>query len=823
MQELPPKLVASIGVILVWLLISVKGQIFFPDEQSGQFSNPPAAGLSSANTRANLNSNAGQIFFPRDVARPQVSCTSYKGEAGTCRLLVQCATFYAEIAELSRSPCTITGDQQGVCCPPTRQPEADVGGLISKLPTQHVAVPDLRVQQLDHAIDMALNEIEQKDIFETQLLNNRIVAEKGTPVFSHALLFPTTHKIISKSKDAFKNVAASVNLVRQFNLTKAQGEFGLPRFGVHNTIIANTCPRPPICPETKYRAFDGSCNNVRNKDWGRAGTAFQRILPPDYQDGVNAARQLSVRGGPLPSPRDISSTVILHQNDVYENFTILIMQWGQFLDHDITFTPITKGKDMSHITCCSRGQLRQSRDLHPDCMPINIPPHDDFFAKFGQRCMEFVRSMPAVRPDCNFGPREQMNQITSFLDASNVYGSSEETSQSLRTLSGGQMKVAVHNGHSLLPPNPAECTDSSRKFHCFRAGDGRVNEQPELAVMHTIWLRQHNKLAAELGRINPGWSDTVIFQEARRIVGAQMQHITYNEYLPIVLGRTFMETFGLVPRKEGYAPGYREDIDPSITNAFAAAAFRYGHTLISGNMEVYSPFGTVQNNLRLSENHFSPFILYQQGGVDSLLRGLSIQASQKFDNLFTEELTNHLFGGRNPFGMDLVALNIQRGRDHALPNYNKWRQICGLPAARNFDDLRDVMSPQVINHLRKLYNDVNDIDIYIGGIAETPTAGSLLGHTFLCVVGDQFARLRLGDRFYYENGGLESSFSEAQLEQIRQTSLARVMCDNSDNLEMMQPLAFVQAHLANKRALCSVGNLIPRMSLEPWRNEPVWN
>lgn len=133
------------------------------------------------------------------------------------------------------------------------------------------------------------------------------------------------------------------------------------------------------------------------------------------------------------------------------------------------------------------------------------------------------------------------------------------------------------------------------------------------------------------------------------------------------------------------------------------------------------------------------------------------------------------------------------------------------------------MSPQVINHLRKLYNDVNDIDIYIGGIAETPTAGSLLGHTFLCVVGDQFARLRLGDRFYYENGGLESSFSEAQLEQIRQTSLARVMCDNSDNLEMMQPLAFVQAHLANKRALCSVGNLIPRMSLEPWRNEPVWN
>lgn len=73
------------------------------------------------------------------------------------------------------------------------------------------------------------------------------------------------------------------------------------------------------------------------------------------------------------------------------------------------------------------------------------------------------------------------------------------------------------------------------RFLC--PGDSRVNEQPQLAVMHTLWMRQHNRLARELAEINPGWTDEIIFQEARRIVAAQMQHITYNEYLPIILGR----------------------------------------------------------------------------------------------------------------------------------------------------------------------------------------------------------------------------------------------------------------------------------------------
>lgn len=793
--------VLTLGVTLA------AAQVLFPGEESA---NKKASGGSSS-----------PIFFPRESQRPEVPCTTYDGQQGACRLLLKCATFYAEIAELSRSPCTISSEQQGVCCPPTKEPIADVGGLISKQHHAPPSVPDIQFPDLNNACEMGVQKVNQEDDFETFLLQNNIVAAKGSPTSLHAQLFQTSEEVVKKAKDASKNIAASVILAKEFNLNKEQGGFGLPTFSIQNTVIEDTCPQEPLCPKTKYRALDATCNNRRNKNWGRAGTAFQRIIGADYDDGLNTPRAISVSGKPLPSPRLVSSKVIVDRDNLYANFTMLIMQWGQFLDHDVTHTPITKGKNMSDITCCTRGAFRPASEMHPACLPITIPNDDQFYNQFNQQCMDFVRSMPAVRPACNFGPREQMNQITAFIDASNVYGSSVKESNELRAFTGGLLKESNTPQH-LLPPKPSECKDSTGQMYCFQAGDSRVNEQPQLAVMHTVWMRQHNRLAKELSTVNPGWTDEILFQEARRIVAAQMQHITYNEYLPIILGRTFMEAFGLVPRKSGYAPGYRENIDPSITNVFATAAFRYGHTLISGLMQTVSKFGTVLENLTLSQHQFSPFSLYQPGGFDALIRGFSTQASQKFDHFFSEELTNHLFAGKNPFGMDLVALNIQRGRDHGLPPYNDWRKVCGLPLARTFTDLSDVMDAQVIAQLQTLYEDVNDIDIFIGGISERPKDGSLLGHTFLCIVGDQFARLRLGDRFYYENGGLEPSFSEEQLDEIRQTSLARILCDNSDNIEMMQPLAFIQAHLVNKRVSCASGRDIPKVSLAPWRNEPVW-
>lgn len=97
----------------------------------------------------------------------------------------------------------------------------------------------------------------------------------------------------------------------------------------------------------------------------------------------------------------------------------------------------------------------------------------------------------------------------------------------------------------------------------------------------------------------------------------------------------------------------------------------------------------------MHEHHFSPFVLYNNEALDDFVRGLSTQSSQKLDRFFTKELTDHLFQGDLDFGLDLVALNIQRGRDHGLPPYNEWRQVCGLPQIRNWNDLSRVMDAQV--------------------------------------------------------------------------------------------------------------------------------
>ena len=109
-----------------------------------------------------------------------------------------------------------------------------------------------------------------------------------------------------------------------------------------------------------------------------------------------------------------------------------------------------------------------------------------------------------------------------------------------------------------------------------------------------------------------------------------------------------------------------------------------------------------------------------------------------------------------------MALNIHRGRDHAIATYNEIRQICGLPKAETFDDITDQIRPNVVNRLRSMYKHVDDIDLFVGGLAEEPVSGGLLGWTFLCIVGDQFARLKKGDRFFYDIGGQPGSFSPSK-------------------------------------------------------------
>lgn len=175
---------------------------------------------------------------------------------------------------------------------------------------------------------------------------------------------------------------------------------------------------------------------------------------------------------------------------------------------------------------------------HYSCMPIEIPADDYFYSHFKQRCMNFVRSVLAPKHDCTLGYSEQMNKVTHFLDGSMIYGSTPDQTHDLRSFQGGMLKVFHDFGRELLPltKNPDACLTMDRGSACFHSGDTRTNQMISLAVLHTVFMREHNRIARILHHINPNWPDELLFLEARRIVTAELQIITYKEYLPALLG-----------------------------------------------------------------------------------------------------------------------------------------------------------------------------------------------------------------------------------------------------------------------------------------------
>lgn len=348
-----------------------------------------------------------------------------------------------------------------------------------------------------------------------------------------------------------------------------------------------------------------------------------------------------------------------------------------------------------------------------------------------------------------------------------------------------------------------------------------------------MMAREHNRLAAGLAQVNPHWDDETLFQEARRINIGIIQHVTYNEFLPILLGKEVMEKFGLVTQKEGYWNGwdtpphthirwplsaelykfhwfvcsYEADVNPGIIDAFAAAAFRFGHSLLPTAVERWSkahkfigkshpqhpqfscscPTILCAASKRLSDLIRRPFDLYRAGVFDEYLMGLMNQVAQAMDDSITQEVTNHLFkkeGAR--FGMDLVSFNMQRGREFGLPGYMEFRKFCGLPSANAWEEMDGVMPNETIHRYASIFEHPADIDLWSGGVSERPLPGSMLGPTFACIIATQMSYVRRGDRFWYELPNQPSTFTPEQLQEIRKAKLSRLICDNTDLIDTTQ-------------------------------------
>jgi hypothetical protein len=446
------------------------------------------------------------------------------------------------------------------------------------------------------------------------------------------------------------------------------------------------------------RSYSGEGNN-RN-DWGAVGIPLLRNSYSDYPDGIGE----EIRSN--PNPRDVSNLVVNQQGQLLPStagMSDAVWAWGQFIDHDLDLT-----------------------DSHPSNGSANIAvldPNDILYPTI------FVNRSNHVIVD---GVREQINEITSFLDGSQVYGSDEFRALALRTMKGGRMKTSAGN---LLPFNVDGLPNLGDGPDLFLGGDIRSNENVVLSSLHTLFVREHNRLASRIEQLAPGASDEQIYQLARKIVGAEIQSITYNEFLPALLGR--------------FAPSTRARYNPrvnaTVATEFSTAFYRVGHTLLSSNLVL----GDTGQTLPLRDAFTTPsFLVDDPANVDRLLLGLCRQPCQEIDSFIVEDVRTFLFLPP-PFavGLDLAAINIQRGRDNGLPPYNELRVAYGLPPVRDFDEISS--DPNVENALRDAYETVDDVDGWVGGISEDHVRGCNVGPLILRALRDQFTRTRDGDRFFF--------------------------------------------------------------------------
>lgn len=597
------------------------------------------------------------------------------------------------------------------------------------------------------------------------------------------------------------------------------------------------------------QSLDGSGNNVANPTWGMAGTNYSRVAAARYADG----RSQPVSG---PNSRYVSNRVHndSHQNSFSErNVSQWGAVWGQFLDH--TFG------------------LRQSQGGEPANIAFN--PGDaieEFENDLGN--IPFTRSAAAQGTGVN-NARQQVNTVNSYISGWPVYGGTNTRLDWLRQ--GGVDGNPTNNSASLLLPNgylprrdtrgapasaPTMDIDGRLRANPNRAavaGDVRANENIALTATHTLFAREHNRIVSMLPS---SLSQEDKFQIARRVVIAEQQYVTYNEFLP-AMGIN-LPAYG----------GYRSNVNTSLSNEFATVGYR-AHSQIHGEIEMITDVGrysqaqldafeaqgievvvdgdVVELAVPLNVAFFNPDLV-ESLQLGPLLQGVGLEAQYKNDEQIDNQLRSVLFQipvSGNPECLDgtglpecfdgvidLGAIDIERGRDHGMPSYNQLRQAYGLPAKTSFTSITGestssfppgigVDSPASLDftrltdifgvnfaldadrdpvqttrrstlaaRLQAIYGNVNNVDAFVGMVAEPHVAGSEFGELQRAIWAREFQRLRDGDRFFYGN--------DQGLAHIRNTygidfrrNLGDIIASNSDipRAELSSNVFFVEGNV----------------------------
>jgi len=447
----------------------------------------------------------------------------------------------------------------------------------------------------------------------------------------------------------------------------------------------------------------------------RYGDGLSALI--DGADPVQIAQVVFSQDGDMPNPARLST---------------LFVSWGQFTDHDLSLTLDASGEFVPVPGLAG---------------PLNRSLYD-----------------PATGIT---GPREQINQVTPEMDASQVYGSTAERTDALRSFEGGRLRTSDDPASPLglmpLTDGQEMAGDDDPADPLFLAGDLRANENTGLTLLHTLFVREHNHWADRLADADPGLSDEELFQAARSIVEYVLQKITYDEWLPHLIG---------------------DVVDPSdaasgasgqIATEFSTAAFRFGHTLVSTAITGLAEDGTETANLSVRDQFFNVDPL-KDGQFGDLLRGQAAVSAQALDTKVIDDLNLFLQLADGATGFSLPALNIVRGRDHGLESYLEVRAaLVGDvdPAALDVTDFSVITAdPALQADLAAVYGTVDRVDLWVGGLAEDKIPGTQMGMTFTAILDDQFTRTAAADESF---GALDPLVPADIAADVSETTLADVL------------------------------------------------
>jgi peroxidase len=540
-----------------------------------------------------------------------------------------------------------------------------------------------------------------------------------------------------------------------------------------------------------YRPIDEVGNNVANPGQGTADTDLIRVSPVAYADGIDApslpqnpsARVISDILNNQTDPNNLTQDLTTVDGNNLSDFGYA---FGQFMDHDMDLTPTDPNNTLL----------------------IAADPNDPS----GMAAQTFDRSLtdPTTGTSTR-NPAQDVNAVTSYLDLSQVYGSTDAMAAALRTGSGGLLKTSAGNmlpydnstyftAAQLSIINMANDAQAVPTDELFVTGDVRGNENVELTALQTLFVRNHNRIATELQQLHPGWTDEQLYQEARKLNIAEYQEIIYNDYLPDLLGK------GAIPKYTGYNP----NVNASIATEFSTVAFRFGHSMLDNGIDRNTNNGLdltgdpAGSDISLATDFFDPNVLNPAGVTDPLtghvstdigaiLKGDADGLAEADDIMDVDDIRDLLFGngGLTDNGQDLIARDVERARDDGIGSYNQVREAYGLAPVTSFAQITS--NVQVQQELQEAYGSVNNIDPFEGGMAEDHVGGSDMGPLFTKILVDQFTRLETGDRYFY----LNETMNPEELAMISQgNSLGKIIEANTNVTNLQSDVFVFQASIS---------------------------